>query len=223
MRNVRSDIGLTMKCLGALLLALACSAALAQVRATLPYRTIDPVLPPVSGLLGGSPQGKIEVIQFFYYACPHCFDQQPLIEDWLALKPADVEFRYIPALRDDKWLPLTKAYFALDILGEAKRLHRPIYDVINFDSVNLSEEPKLFDWVARNGVDRARFIEAYNSDEVKAKVDEARKLTVAYAIRATPTLVVGGKFAVASGLAGSHHEAIRMLNQFIGQVRAAQK
>ena len=227
MRNFRYDCGLDaaplLKWFGAVLLALACGTALAQVRATLPFRTIDPALPPVSGLLGDSPKGKIEVIQFFYYACPHCFDQQPLIEDWLAVKPVDVEFRYIPALRDDKWVPLTKAFFALEKLGEAKRLHRPIYDVINFDSVNLSEEPKLFDWLARNGVDRARFIEAYNADDVKAKVDEARKLTAAYAIRTTPTLVVGGRFAVASGLAGSHHEALRMVNQFIGQVRAGQK
>lgn len=223
MRNLRSNVSSLSKWLSALLLALACGAAMAQARATLPHRTIDPALPPVSGVLGDSPAGKIEVVQFFYYACPHCFDQQPLIDDWLAVKPADVEFRYIPALRDEKWVPLTKAFFALEKLGEVKRLHRPIYDVINFDSVNLSEEPKLFDWIARNGVDRARFIEAYNADDVKAKVDEARKLTAAYGIRTTPTIVVGGRFAVASGLAGSHHEALRMVDQFIGQVRTGQK
>lgn len=207
----------------ALLLALLTTAATAQVRTGLPFRTLDPVLPPLSGLLGDTPKGKIEVIQFFYYGCPHCFDQQPLIDDWLARKPTDVEFRYIPALRDEKWVPLTKAWFALDKMGEATRLHRPIYDVINFDGVMLSDEAKLFDWIGRNGVERNRFIEVYNSDEIKAKLDEARKLTTVYGVRATPTLVVGGRFAVASGVAGSHFEAIRMLNQFVGQVRAGQK
>ncbi|HEX4325744.1 MAG TPA: thiol:disulfide interchange protein DsbA/DsbL [Burkholderiales bacterium] len=201
--------------LSLLVLLGACLHAQGQVRP----RVIDPPLAPLSGVLGNSPKDKIEVIQFFYYGCPHCFDQQPLIEDWLATKPADVEFRYIPALRDDKWLPLTRAFFALQILGAEQRLHRPIYDVINFDGVMLSEEDKLFDWVARNGVERAKFIEVYNSDEVKARVEAARKATEAYGIKATPTLVVAGKYAVTSGLAGSHYEAMRLLNQLIVQAR----
>jgi thiol:disulfide interchange protein DsbA len=170
-------------------------------------------------VLGETPADKIEVIQFFYYGCPHCFDQQPLIEDWLAAKPADVEFRLVPALRDEKWVPLTKAYFALEALGAAKRLHRPIYDVINFDGAQLTEEDKLIAWVARNGVDREKFLEVYNSDAVKAQVEAARKATQDYGIKATPTLVVAGKYAITSGLAGSHYEAIRVLNQQITQVR----
>jgi thiol:disulfide interchange protein DsbA len=193
--------------------------ARAQVRTTLPYRTLDPPLAPVAGVLGDSPRDRIEVIQFFYYGCPHCFDQQPLIEDWLAKKPGDVEFRYLPALRDDKWLTLTRAYFALERLGEVARLHRPIYDVINFDSVNLAEEPRLIDWVTRNGVDRARFIETLSSDETRAKVEAVRKLSNDYNVRATPTLVVAGKYLFSSGQAGSHHDAMRLLDQFIELAR----
>lgn len=214
-----------------LVLVLACASgaglmpadAAAQARAALPYRTLDPVQPRLTGLIGETPAGKIEVIQFFYYGCPHCFDAQPILEDWLAKKPADVEFRYLPALRDEKWVPLTKAYFALEKLDEVKRLHRPIYDVINFDGAQLGEEAKLVDWVVRNGVERNRFLEVYNSDEVKAKVDLARKLTAAYAIRATPTLVVGGKYTFSSGLAGSHYEAIRLLDQFVNLTRSEKK
>lgn len=191
------------------------SAAQAQVRP----RVIDPPMPRLSGVLGDTPADKIEVIQFFYYGCPHCFDQQPLIEDWLAAKPADVEFRLVPALRDEKWVPLTKAYFALEALGEAKRLHRPIYDVINFDGAQLDDEEKLIAWVSRNGVSREKFLEVYNSDKVKAQVEAARKATLDYGIRATPTLVVAGKYAITSGLAGSHYEAIRVLNQQITQAR----
>ena len=177
------------------------------------------MLPPVAGLLGDSPRDKIEVLLFFYYGCPHCFDQQPLIEDWLLKKPADVELRYLPALRDDKWLTLTRATFALDKLSQARRLHRPVYDVINFDGVMLSDEQKLFDWVARNGVDRARFIEAFNSDDNRARVDAARKLTIDYNIRATPTLVVAGKVLFSSGQAGTHFDAMELLDQFIDLAR----
>jgi thiol:disulfide interchange protein DsbA len=201
--------------LATLALLVVMGAAQAQIRP----RVIDPPMPRLSGVLGETPADKIEVIQFFYYGCPHCFDQQPLIEDWLATKPADVEFRLVPALRDEKWVPLTKAYFALEALGAAKRLHRPIYDVINFDGAQLAEEDKLIAWVARNGVDREKFLEAYNSDAVKAQVEAARKATLDYGIKATPTLVVAGKYAITSGLAGSHYEAIRVLNQQITQAR----
>ena len=206
-------------CLFISMLAAFATGGVAQIRSSLPYRTIEPARPPVAGLLGDSAKEKIEVIQFFYYGCPHCFDQQPLIEDWLAKKPDDVEFRYLPALRDDKWLTLTRAYFALDKLGAAKRLHRPIYDVINFDGVTLSDEPKLIDWVARNGIERALFTEALNSEEIRAKVEETRRITVDYNVRATPTIVVAGRYLFSSGEAGSHHEAIRLLDQLIAQAR----
>lgn len=206
-------------CLFISMLAAFATGGVAQIRSSLPYRTIEPARPPVAGLLGDSAKDKIEVIQFFYYGCPHCFDQQPLIEDWLAKKPDDVEFRYLPALRDDKWLTLTRAYFALDKLGAAKRLHRPIYDVINFDGVTLSDEPKLIDWVARNGIERALFTEALNSEEIRAKVEETRRITVDYNVRATPTIVVAGRYLFSSGEAGSHHEAIRLLDQLIAQAR----
>jgi protein dithiol oxidoreductase (disulfide-forming) len=204
----------------ALMLGLALvSAAHAQIRTPLPYRTLEPAKPPVAGLLGATPKDRIEVIQFFYYGCPHCFDQQPILEDWLVKKPDDVEFRYIPALRDEKWVPLTRAFFALERLGERARLHRPIYDVINFDGVQLSDEEKLFDFVSKNGVERNRFTEVYRSAEVTAQVDEARKLTNEYGIRFTPTLVVAGRYSFTSGQAGSHYDAMRQLDQFIGIAR----
>lgn len=198
-------------------------AGTAQLRTALPYRTLDPVMAPIAGTPGDSARDKIEVLQFFYYGCPHCFDMQPLIEDWLAKKPADVEFRYMPALRDEKWLVLTRAYFALEKLGQARRLHRPIYDVINFDGAQLTDEQKLFDWVARNGVERARFVEAFNADDTRAQVEAARKLTVDYNIRATPTMVVAGKYLFSSGQAGSHFEAMKMLDQFIDSARRERK
>ncbi|MBL8383160.1 MAG: thiol:disulfide interchange protein DsbA/DsbL [Burkholderiales bacterium] len=205
-----------------LLLAWA-GAASAQIRSSLPYRTIEPARPPISGVLGATAPDKIEVVQFFYYGCPHCFDQQPLLEDWLARKPADVEFRYVPALRSERWLTLTRAYFALERLGEAQRLHRPIYDVINFDGVMLSDEARLVEWVAKNGVDAARFSAAMASPEVAERVEAARRLSTDYDIRATPTLVVAGRYLFSSGEAGSHHEAIRLLDQFIAQARRERK
>lgn len=204
-------------------LAVAATAQQPQVKTDLPYRVIEPALPPLSGALGDSARDRIEVIQFFYYGCPHCFDMQPILDDWLAKKPADVEFRYVPALRDDKWLVLTRAAFALEILGADRRLRRPIYDVINFDGAVLTDPAKFADWAARNGVDRARFMAVYESAEVTARVEAARKATNDYGVRATPTFVVAGKYSFSSGQAGSHYEAIRLLNQFVDLARRERK
>ena len=204
-------------------LAVAATAQQPQVKTDLPYRVIEPALPPLSGALGDSARDRIEVIQFFYYGCPHCFDMQPILDDWLAKKPADVEFRYVPALRDDKWLVLTRAAFALEILGADRRLRRPIYDVINFDGAVLTDPAKFADWAARNGVDRARFMAVYESAEVTTRVEAARKATNDYGVRATPTFVVAGKYSFSSGQAGSHYEAIRLLNQFVDLARRERK
>lgn len=203
--------------------AFAAMAQQAQVKTSLAYRVLDPAMPALSGVLGESARDKIEVIQFFYYGCPHCFDMQPILDDWLAKKPADVEFRYVPALRDDKWLVLTRAAFALEFLGADRRLRRPVYDVINFDGAILTEPAKFADWAARNGVDRARFMEVYESAEVTARIDAARKATNDYGVRATPTFVVAGKYSFSSGQAGSHYEAIRLLNQFVDLARRERK
>jgi protein dithiol oxidoreductase (disulfide-forming) len=182
-------------------------------RSSLTYRTYDPVKPL---LLNAA--GKIEVVQFFYYGCPHCFDMEPIIQDWLLTKANDVEFAYMPALRDEKWVPLTKAYYMLEAL-DAKRLHRPIYDNMHFDGKLLAEEPVLLDWFVKNGFDKAKVAELYASAAINAKVDEARARTNDYKINATPTITVQGKYAVSSGLVGSHHEALRLVDQFIADVR----
>ena len=132
---------------------------------------------------------------------------------------ADVKFHYLPALRDDKWITLTRAYFALAALGEEKRLRRPIYEVINFDGVMLSDEKILIDSVARNGVDRARFALAFNSEDTAARLALTRKMTADYNIRAAPTRVVEGQFLFSSGEADSHYETIRLLDQLVETVR----
>jgi protein dithiol oxidoreductase (disulfide-forming) len=191
--------------------------AQAQFRSSLTFRTYDPVKP----LILGKPD-KIEVVQFFYYGCPHCFDMEPVLAEWLDKKPADVEYAYVPALRDEKWVPLTKAWYMLDAL-DAKRLHRPIYDNIHFDGKILSDEAPLLDWLARNGFERAKLAELYNSQAINAKVEEARARTAEYRINATPTMVVQGKYSVSSGLVGSHHEAMRLVDQFVAEVRKQKK
>ena len=189
--------------------------AWAQFRTSLKYVTYEPVMPMPVGMT----PDRIEVIQFFYYGCPHCFDMEPSLQDWLQKKAADVVFRYQPAIRNDSWVPLTKAYYILEALMEQKRLHRPIYDNIHFDGALLTEEEGLMAWFDKNGFAKARVRELYHSPEIQKNVDLARKMTTDYKITATPTIVVAGKWAVSSGQAGSHFEALRLVDQFVGAAR----
>ena len=195
------------------------SLAQAQFRTSLKFTTFDPVLPPPVSMT----PDRTEVIQFFYYGCAFCFDMEPLLQDWLAKKPAEVIFRYQPALRNDAWIPLTKAFYVLEALNERERLHRPIYDNIHFDGALLTDEDKLFDWFDKNGFARARVRELYNSTEVQRHVDLARKMTTDYKITATPTIVVAGKWAVSSGQVGSHQEAFRLVDQFVVAAKRERK
>src|SRR5688500_20058370 len=90
--------------------------------------------------------GKIEVLEFFWYGCPHCYELHPRIKAWLKRKPDDVSFRYVPAVFRSSWAPAAKTFYALEALGEKDRLHDKVYDAIHRNGIDLSKEDVLFDW-----------------------------------------------------------------------------
>src|SRR6476620_9654082 len=136
---------------------------------------------------------RIEVAYFFYYGCQWCFKFEPVIGDWLKQKPVDVSFRRIPALRNTRWITLTRAYYAFDALGLLPKLHAKTFNAFHHDDRNLQSEGELFDWVARQGVDRKRFEEVFRSDAVTARLMESRELTDAFHIESTPSVAVDGR------------------------------
>lgn len=172
-----------------LVLGLASSAA-AQPVAGKDYRLIDPPQPTDSGK-------KVEVIEFFWYGCPHCNSLQPSLRAWLKRKPADVEFKRVPAIFQDSWVPLSKAYYALDAMGLVEKLHHDVFAAIHEQKIRLQEPKVLFDWVAGKGVDKQKFIDTYNSFAVQGRTQRSIDMTRNYDIPGTPALVIDGKYLTA--------------------------
>lgn len=164
-----------------------------RARQNLEYRLIAPQ--PVEAA------GKIEVIDFFWYGCPACNALQPALETWIQRKPADVIVRRIPAVFRESWVPHVRIYYTLERLGELERLHQRVYFSYHVEELALSQPDVAERWATRNGIDRQKWLDAYGSPEVDARIQRARELTAAYDVRGTPTLVVNGRYLTAWDMA----------------------
>lgn len=163
--------------------------------------------------------GRIEVIEFFYYGCPVCYETEPALSRWLTTVPDYVAMRRVPALSSESWEPYAKLYYTLETLGQVERLHWPVYDNIHFDDVKLNDEKIMVDWAARNGIERDKFVQTYASQAVANKVAQARELLKAYGVRAVPTFIVDGKFLTSARLAGGTGQVVQVLDQLVRVAR----
>jgi thiol:disulfide interchange protein DsbA len=194
------------------LLAFAGGALAAAPKLNTDYRLVIPPQPVETG-------NKIEVIEFLYYGCSHCFDAEPYLKQWMSRMPKDVTFRRIPAVFRDDWVPLTKTFYTLEALGELDRLHSDVFEAIHAKHIDLNNEQMLLDWMEQHGVNRKKFADAYNSFSIKNRAEYAKKLTQAYGVEGTPSLVVDGKYLTGPGMTGSHESAMRVLDQLIDKAR----
>lgn len=159
---------------------------------------------------------KIEVLEFFFYGCIHCFHLHPKLSEWEKKMPRDVQLEFVPTIFNPSWEPMAYTYYALDLMGQRKRLDDKLYNAWNIDNNILTETDKIADFVAQQGVDRQRFIDFYNSFSVQSEVKRSKQMVVQYHISGTPTIVVDGKYAIA-GL--QPEDTIRVLNELIKKVR----
>jgi thiol:disulfide interchange protein DsbA len=200
-------------------LALSAGAALA---AALPARAIDLLEGADYTLIPQQPVAdprRIEVVEFFYYGCRWCNELQPYVEEWVTRKPRDVDFRYQPAIRNTRWLVLTKAFFTLQALGQLPRLHSKLYRAYHRDGVNLEDEAVLTGWALKQGIELKPFEALMRAPETMAKVEAARNDTYAYQIESTPSLVVNGRYLTSSGLAGGIVQVMDVLESLVVMVR----
>jgi thiol:disulfide interchange protein DsbA len=196
------------------------SAAAGTVFAQTPgkdFQAINPAQPTDSG-------NKVEVIEFFSYACPHCHSLQPSLKAWLKRKPADVEFRRMPAVFQDNWIPFARIYYTLDAMGLLDRLHHDVFSAIHEQRVRLQEPKVLFDWVASKGVDKQKFVDTYNSFSVQSRTQRASDVTRRYSIPFTPALVVDGRYLtgpsmMASGNTVDYDRFFKVLDKIIATAR----
>ena len=201
----------------ALGLALCVGARAQTVQEGEQYTRLEPPRPVASG-------SKVEVIEFFYYGCPGCNSLQPTLRAWLKTKPADVAFRSAPVVFRDDWIPLTKAYYAFEAMGVLDKTHYQLFSAIHdrrtLEIKNLFRDPSpLYDWVAKQGVDRQKFIDVYKSFGVGSRTNRSIELPGNYNVTSTPSLVVDGRYLTTPAMVGSYEGFFRVLDQLIAMAR----
>lgn len=195
-------------CLFATLLACSFGTAWAQ----LPYAVLDPAQPVEGG-------GKIEVTEFFWYGCPHCYHLEGAINNWLKTKPADVVFKRVPAYPSDSWGELAKVYYTFEAMGLLDQYHSRIFDAIHKDGVNLGNTKVRDEWLPKNGVDLAKYHAVEKSFTVATNLARARQLTLAYKVDSVPRVFVNGKYYTEAEFTGSPDGIFPEVDKLIAMVR----
>lgn len=196
------------------LIAIACvtlgsAPALADLVEGADYQALRPAQP------GGTP-GKIEVIEFFSYACSHCFDMHPKISKWAEDLPANARFVRVPiSLGRREWGVLVRTFYALESLGELQRLDSSIFAAIHREQVRLFDETSVTHWLAQQGVPAGKFSAAFNSPQTTEKSLRAEQMSYDYKVSGTPFVVVGGKY---TALGRTHDQTLSIARELIEKV-----
>ncbi len=196
-----------------LIVLFAAGLAQAQPTAGVEYRELSAAQPTDAA-------GKIEVIEFFWYGCPHCFNFEPVIDPWVKKLPKDVQFRRVPAIFNAEWEQGARAYYALEAIGEGERLHKPLFDAVHKDTkLKVANEAALTEWLVKQRVDSKKFAAAYRSFSVEGKVKRAAQLTQAYKIEGVPTMAVNGKYVVVTDNIKSFEQMLAVADHLVEQSR----
>ena len=160
---------------------------------------------------------KIEVIEFFWYGCPHCYSFEPLLDNWSKNLPKNVEFIRQPAAFNELWSKHAKAYYTAEALGIVDKVHADLFDAIQNKSESLDTEEALAKFFLAHGVNETQFKEAYNSFVVDSKMRQAPLMAARYGITGVPAIIINGKYKTNGTLAGSHEKMIEVMDQLIKQ------
>ncbi len=164
-----------------------------------------------------SDPAKVEVIEFFWYGCPHCYQFEPALEKWRSTLPENVNFIRQPAVFSELWAKHAKIYFTAEVLGVVDKVHADLFHAIQVKKQKLTDPEDVAEFFVAHGVDNATFYDAYNSFIVDTKMRQAKAMGPRYGITGVPTVVVNGKYLVNGKSAGSHEDMIAVMNQLIAQ------
>ena len=174
------------------------------------YETLSPAQPTQN-------PDKIEVIEFFWYGCPHCYSFEPVLEKWVKSQPKNVEFIRQPAAFNETWAKHAKAYYTAEALGVVDKIHADFFDAVQNKKEKLETEDQLAKFFVAHGVNETEFHDAYNSFLVDAKMRQAPIMASRYGITGVPAIIINGKYKTNGTLAGSHEKMIEVMNQLIEQ------
>jgi len=163
---------------------------------------------------------KVEVLEFFWYRCPHCFQLEPGLNAWLKTLPRDTQVRRVPAVFRDDWMPGAKLYYTLEQMNLLDSLHHKVFDAYHVANINLNDPAVLGGWIAKQGADRKKFEGIYNSFSTQSKATQGARLATTYAITGVPAFIIDGKYATTVSMVGSEARLFEVLDQLIVKARA---
>jgi thiol:disulfide interchange protein DsbA len=206
---------LTVLCVLTILGFVLASAASAKPVLDKEYKLIDPAQPQPATVKG------VEVLEFFNYACPHCYEFEPSLKAWLKIRPKNTDFRYVPAVFNERMMPLAKIYYTLEEMALLEKLHDKVYYAIHQQQLNLADRPVLLKWIGEQGVDTKKFEAVFDSFSVNNKVQRAAQMTRNYHIPGTPYVIVGGRYLTGPSMSVradgnvDHNRLMQILNELI--------
>jgi thiol:disulfide interchange protein DsbA len=177
------------------------------------YRELDNRVPVEAGA------GKIEVIEFFWYSCPHCNAFEPKLNAWLKTAPSDVAFRRVPVAFRDDFEPQQRLFYTLESMGKVADLHGKVFQEIHVNRQPTNRSDSILAFAEKNGLDRGRFSEVYNSADTSAKAQRAKRLQDLYQVDGVPAMGVAGRYYTDATMAGSMERALQVVEYLVGEAR----
>jgi thiol:disulfide interchange protein DsbA len=198
-----------------LLLSLLPVTSWAQYEAGKNYVVLSPPVPAETG-------DKIEVREFFWYGCPHCYALEPYLEKWLQNVPPNVRFVRTPGVAS-RWLPDARAFYTFEALGVTAKVHKAFFDAIHQQGKQFDDEASVAQFLAPYGVDGETVRKVYNSFGVNTELKHAKQLNFRYAVDSVPTLTVAGRYKTDVSMAGGPDQLLVLIDYLVDQVRKARK
>ncbi|MGO1269645.1 MAG: thiol:disulfide interchange protein DsbA [Pseudomonas bubulae] len=165
--------------------------------------------------------GKIEVVELFWYGCPHCYAFEPTINPWAEKLPKDVNFRRIPAMFGGPWDAHGQLFLTLEAMGVEHKVHNAVFEAIQKQGKRLTKPDEMADFVATQGVDKDKVLATFNSFAIQGQIKQAKELAQKYGVQGVPTLIVNGKYRFDLGSTGGPEATLNVADQLIAKERAA--
>lgn len=167
-----------------------------------------------------APAGKVDVVEFFGYFCPHCNSFEPTLSAWLKTLPAHVAFRRAHVAFNDAMAPQQRLFLALDAMGLVEKMQVSVFSAIHKERIKLTTRDEIVEWVGKQGVDKPQFLEHYNAFSIATRASRMTQLQNAYKVEGVPAMGIAGRFYIDGSLAGSMQRVLQIADYLIAEVKA---
>ena len=187
----------------------------ASAQAPQPFQVLSPSQPADGG-------GKVEVLEFFWYGCPHCYALEADVNAWLKKLPGDVVFKRVHAAPNEAWAESARIYYTLESMGVIDQYHAKVFEAFHKENQNLANARIREEWLKKSGIDVAKYHEVEKSFTVATKLQRAKQMTLNYKVDGVPRVFVNGKYYTAPEFAGGGSRVFQVVDQLVAMARKEQ-